>query len=192
MNILLDLFFTFAKIGTFSFGGGYAMIPLIEHECVKKKRWISSDELIDMTVIAESTPGPIAVNCATYTGYKKNGIIGAIFATLGMILPSFLIILLISFIFERLMNYEVVIKAFAGIRVAVAVLITQVALKMVRKMMKKTPNKALSIVFVMIFFIVVFVMKFLEIHISTIYLILISGFLGYILYRMPQKNGGMK
>ena len=96
MPILIDLFLTFAKIGLFTFGGGYAMISFIENDCVEKKKWITHDEMMDVTVIAESTPGPIAINCATYVGYKKGRLLGAIIATLGMILPSFIIILLIS------------------------------------------------------------------------------------------------
>ena len=110
--MLIELFITFAKIGMFTFGGGYAMISLIEHECVENKQWITSDELMDVTVIAESTPGPIAINCATYTGYKKAGISGAIIATIGMILPSFLIILLISSFMDNLLKYELAVKAF--------------------------------------------------------------------------------
>ena len=148
MTILPDLFLTFAKIGAFTFGGGYAMISLIDYECVEKKHWLTSDELTDITVIAESTPGPIAINCATYTGYKQKGLPGAIVATLGMVLPSFIIILLISLFFEQLLSYEIVVKAFAGIRIAVAVLIIQAAVKMIKKMMKKTPNRTLSIAFV--------------------------------------------
>lgn len=96
MNILLDLFLTFAKIGLFTFGGGYAMISLIDRSCVEKKRWISHDEMMDITVLAESTPGPIAINCATYVGYKQKGLAGAVAATVGMVLPSFCIILLIA------------------------------------------------------------------------------------------------
>ena len=89
MSILLELFFTFAKIGLFTFGGGYAMISIIEDNCVDKKAWLTHDEMMNMTVIAESTPGPIAVNCATFTGYKKAGVLGALTATLGMVEPSF-------------------------------------------------------------------------------------------------------
>ena len=96
MNILLDLFLTFAKIGLFTFGGGYAMISLIENSCVEKKGWITHDEMMNVTVIAESTPGPIAINCATFVGFKQKGLIGAIAATIGMVLPSFSIIFLIS------------------------------------------------------------------------------------------------
>lgn len=192
MTILPDLFLTFAKIGAFTFGGGYAMISLIDYECVEKKHWLTSDELTDITVIAESTPGPIAINCATYTGYKQKGLPGAIVATFGMILPSFIIILLISLFFEQLLSYEIVVKAFAGIRVAVAVLIIQAAVKMIKKMIKKTPNRALSIAFVTVFFGIVFTLNLFGIHFSTIYLILIAGLLGYVLYAVPKREGGRK
>ena len=94
MNILFDLFLTFAKIGLFTFGGGYAMISTIENNCVERKQWITHDEMMNVTVIAESTPGPIAINCATFTGYKKAGFSGALVATLGMIVPSFVVIYL--------------------------------------------------------------------------------------------------
>ena len=97
MNLLLELFLRFAKIGLFTFGGGYAMISLIENDCVERKRWITHEEMMNITVIAESTPGPIAINCATYVGLKRKGIPGAVAATFGVILPSFVIILLISF-----------------------------------------------------------------------------------------------
>ncbi len=192
MTLLSDLFLTFAKIGAFTFGGGYAMIALIDYECVEKKGWITSDELTDITVIAESTPGPIAINCATYTGYKQRGVPGAIVATAAMVLPSFLIILLISLFFEQLLRYEIVVKAFAGIRVAVAILIIQAAVKMIQKMMRKTQRTALSIAFVVVSFGVVFVLNLLGIRFSTIYLILIAGALGYVLYAVPKQNGGKK
>lgn len=131
--MLKELFTTFAKIGMFTFGGGYAMISLIEHECVEKKQWLTSDELMDITVIAESTPGPIAINCATYTGYKKAGIKGAVIATTGMILPSFLIILLISASMDNLLEYDLAAKAFKGIRVAVGLLIVQAGITMTKR-----------------------------------------------------------
>ena len=94
--MIISLFLTFAKIGLFTFGGGYAMISIIENICVEQKNWITHDEMMNVTVIAESTPGPIAINCATYVGYKQKGICGAIAATLGVVLPSFIIIYLIS------------------------------------------------------------------------------------------------
>ena len=91
MNILLDLFLTFAKIGLFTFGGGYAMLSVIDYNCVEKKKWITHDEMMNITFIAESTPGPIALNCATYVGYKRKGLAGAVAATVGIIVPSFVI-----------------------------------------------------------------------------------------------------
>ena len=104
MHILLDLFFTFAKVGLFTFGGGYAMIVLIENNCAEKKQWITHDEMMNITVIAESTPGPIAINCATYVGYKQKGIVGALAATIGMILPSFCIIFAISALLDHFLE----------------------------------------------------------------------------------------
>lgn len=192
MNILLDLFCTFAKIGAFTFGGGYAMISIIDHECVDKKKWITEDELSEVTVIAESTPGPIAINCATYTGYKIAGIKGATIATLGMILPSFLIILIIAMFFEQLLTYEIVRKAFAGIRVAVSILIIHAAIKMITKMMKKTPSKTSSILLVGVFFAIVLLLNIVGVNFSTIYLIVISGVIGFCLYALPGKKGAKK
>ena len=92
-----ELFLTFFRIGLFTFGGGYAMISILDDTCVSRKKWITSDEMLDMTVVAESTPGPVAINCATYVGYRRRGLAGAVAATLGVVLPSFFIILLISF-----------------------------------------------------------------------------------------------
>ena len=188
MSILPELFLTFAKIGAFTFGGGYAMISLLDHECVEKKEWITSDELMDVTVVAESTPGPIAINCATYTGYKKAGLPGAVVATLGMVLPSFLIILIISAFFEDLLNYPLIANAFKGIRIAVAILIMQAAVMMIKKMLKKTPNNPLGTAFIIVFFAAVLVLDLLGIHFSTIYLILIAGFLDFCLYALPKRK----
>ena len=110
-GILKDLFFSFAKIGMFTFGGGYAMIALIENECVEKKGWITTDDLFTVTAIAESTPGPIAINCATFTGYMQAGFAGAVSATLGMITPSFLIIYLISMLFDNFLEITFIASA---------------------------------------------------------------------------------
>ena len=137
MPILLDLFLTFAKVGLFTFGGGYAMISLIEDTCVMKKQWITHEDMMNVTVIAESTPGPIAINCATFVGYKQKGLPGAVMATLGMILPSFLVILLISTFLEHFLEIAWIANAFKGIRIAVGILILDAALKMIRKMPKK-------------------------------------------------------
>ena len=137
MNILADLFLTFVKIGLFTFGGGYAMIAFIEHSCVEKKAWITHDEMMDITVIAESTPGPIAINCATYVGYKRKGLAGAVAATVGIVLPSFCIILLISSLLDNFLEIAWVARAFMGIKIAVGILILDAAAKMIGKMPKK-------------------------------------------------------
>ena len=137
MHILLDLFLTFAKIGLFTFGGGYAMIAMIENTCVERKKWISHDEMMNVTVIAESTPGPIAINCATFTGYKKAGFPGAVAATLGIIVPSFVIIYLISMFLDHFLEVVIIANAFKGIKIAVGILILDAAITMIKKMPKK-------------------------------------------------------
>jgi chromate transporter len=128
-----NLFFTFLKIGAFTFGGGYAMVPLIQHEMVEKKKWLSEDEMIDMIAIAESTPGVIAVNSATFVGYKINKFWGSLIATLGVCLPSFVIILIISLFFENFLEIKLVADAFRGIRAGVTVLILNAGMKLFRK-----------------------------------------------------------
>ena len=128
---------TFAKIGLFTFGGGYAMISIIENTCVENKKWITHDEMMNMTVIAESTPGPIAINCATFTGYKMAGVTGALVATLGMALPSFVIIYLISMFLDNFLEIAIVANAFKGIKIAVGVLILDAGITMIKKMRKK-------------------------------------------------------
>ena len=137
MSILLNLFLTFAKIGLFTFGGGLAMISTIEYDCVEQKKWITHEELMDMTVIAETTPGPIAINCATYTGYRVAGLSGSLAATFGMILPSFVIIFVISQFLDNFLELTLVAKAFQGIKIAVGLLILNAAFSMLKKMQKK-------------------------------------------------------
>lgn len=136
MNLLIELFLTFAKIGLFTFGGGYAMISLIENVCVENKKWISHDDMMNITVIAESTPGPIAINCATFVGYKQKGLIGAIAATMGIVFPSFAIIYLIAILMDDFLEITVIANAFKGIKLAVGILILDAALKMIQKMQK--------------------------------------------------------
>lgn len=137
MGVLGELFLTFVKIGLFTFGGGYAMISVIEHICVEDQQWISHDDMMNITVIAESTPGPVAINCATFVGYKKKGIGGAIVATLGMLIPSFTIIFVISMFLDNFLEIGIIANAFKGIKLAVGILIVDAALKMIRKMQKK-------------------------------------------------------
>ena len=138
MKLLSDLFLTFARIGLFTFGGGYAMISVIDHLCVEKKKWLTSEELLEMTVIAESTPGPIAINCATFTGYRIAGIPGAIVSTLGMVIPSFVIIYLISMFLDNFLELTMVANAFRGIKIAVGLLILDAGINMLKKA-KKSP-----------------------------------------------------
>ena len=145
MNIILDLFLTFAKIGLFTFGGGYAMISMIEDSCVEKKKWITYDEMMDITVIAESTPGPIAINCATFVGYKQSGIIGALFATFGIVLPSFVVIFIISIFLDSFLELTILANAFMGIKVAVCILNLDAAITMVKKMKKRILSKVIMV-----------------------------------------------
>ena len=143
MKILFTLFLAFARIGLFTFGGGYAMISVIEHICVEKKKWITGEELLEMTVIAESTPGPIAINCATFTGHKIAGVPGAIAATLGMVTPSFFIIYLISKFLENFLELTIVANAFRGIKIAVGLLILDAGLNMAKKARKSPMTRAI-------------------------------------------------
>ena len=129
--LYLKLFWTFFQIGLFGFGGGYAMISMIEHNCVEQKQWITHDEMMNVTVIAESTPGPIAINCATFTGYKKAGFIGALAATLGMVVPSFTVIYLFSIFLDNFLELTVIAHAFQGIKIAVGLLILDAGIMMV-------------------------------------------------------------
>jgi len=186
MKLLLDLFLTFSKIGLFTFGGGYAMIPLIENVCVTKKEWITHEEMMDITVIAESTPGPIAINCATYVGSKKKGFWGAVMATLGVTLPSFLIILLISFFLDRFLEIKWVASAFKGIKIAVGILILDAAVKMIVKMKKK----ALSIIILSAAFIAMMLINAFALRVSTIVLMLASALAGLFVYLIKRHKNG--
>ena len=155
----------------------------------EKKGWITEDELTEMTVIAESTPGPIAINCATYTGQRVAGLKGAIIATAGMVLPSFLIILLVSYFLEDLLGNPTVEHAFRGIRIAVALVIIRAAVKMIRKMLKKSENRRMGAIFAAVFFAVVFGMNVLGVHFSTIYLIVIAGVGGISIDAISRRGG---
>jgi len=133
---LLTLFLTFLKIGIVCFGGGYTMIALIERDVVEKKKWLTTEEMMDILAVAESTPGPISMNTATYVGTKRAGFLGALACTLGTALPSFLIIFAISFFIEEFESLTYVGYAFRGIRVAVLVLIFNAVLKMFKNVEK--------------------------------------------------------
>jgi chromate transporter len=188
MGIIPDLFFTFAKIGLFTFGGGYAMISLIENACVEKKQWITHDEMMNITVIAESTPGPIAINCATYVGYKQKGFMGAVAATVGVILPSFCIIFAISMFLDHFLEIGWIAHAFQGIKIAVGILILDAALKMLQKMQKKwTPR-----IFMICAFAAMLLINIFSVKVSTIVLMLAAGLISLILFvlKKPAVKGG--
>ena len=132
----LQVFVSFFKIGAFTFGGGYAMIPLIQKEAVEKRHWVTDEDILDIIAIAESTPGPIAINSATFVGYKAAGVLGSVCATLGVVLPSFTIILFLSFVLKQFSEFKPVVYAFNGIRAGVLALLV----KALWTMYKKSPK----------------------------------------------------
>jgi len=132
MKELLDLFLTFARIGGLTFGGGYAMLPILQREVVEKRRWVTDEELMDYYAIGQCTPGVIAVNTATFVGQKTKGIVGGIVATLGVVFPSLVIISVIAGFIQNFADLEIVKNAFAGIRVCVCVLIVNAVLKLLK------------------------------------------------------------
>lgn len=151
----LKLFLTFFKIGAFTFGGGYAMIPLIQRETVENHKWITDEDVLEIIAIAESTPGPIAINSATFVGYRTAGFWGAFCATLGTVLPSFLIITLLSFVLQEFQNLRPVKYAFYGIRAGVLALI----LKALWNMYRKSPKGAAAYVIMALAFILAAIVK---------------------------------
>ncbi len=188
MNLLLDLFLSFARIGLFTFGGGYAMIALIENACVEKKQWITHDEMMNITVIAESTPGPIAINCATYVGYKQKGLAGALAATVGMVLPSFCIIFVISVYLDHFLEIAWIAHAFQGIKIAVGILILDAAVKMLQKMKKKR----LPLGIMLCAFAAMLLIDLTSVRISSIVLMLAAGLVSLIVFlvKRPAVKGG--
>ncbi len=181
----LKLFVTMLKIGAFTFGGGYAMIALLENEFIEKKKWIEKDEFLDMVAISESTPGPIAINSATYIGYKIGGILGSVVATLGMVIPSFTIIFIISLFFDRFLSLTWVGNAFKGIQVCVIYLILSAGIKLMKELEKNIFNRLL-VILVMCFMITFSVMA---VDFSSIFYILICGGIGVLTYLLKQKCG---
>lgn len=177
-----DLLCTFFKIGLFTFGGGYSMISLIDDECVVKKKWITSDELMNVTIIAESTPGPIAINCATYVGYRQAGILGSIISTIGVVLPSFIIIYIISLFFDNILENKIVASAFKGIKIAVSLLVFTAALRM----LKIIPRNKLPLIIMAVTFVAMIAISVFSINFSSIYLILIAGLVGYITFAISR------
>lgn len=185
MNIYLNLFLTFLKLGATTFGGGYAMIANIREIVVDKKGWLNNDELLEICAIAESTPGPIAINLATFIGYKNGKFLGSLCATLGVIIPSTIIILIISLFLNQFLENKYVAYAFTGIKCAVAFLIIKAGFTMFKKMKKSVWQ--ITILLVVLALMIVF--ELLAISFSSIYLIIIGGFLGLlILWILENKK----
>ena len=178
----LKLFLTFFKIGLFTFGGGYAMISLIENECIEKKKWITNEEFLNCVALAESTPGPIAINSATFIGYKVAGFLGSLFATLGVILPSFVIIFLISLFFNNLLEIEVIANAFKGIKVGVSLLIISAGIKM----FIKAEKKPIPLIIIFTTIVAMILIDVFSVNFSSIFLILIGAVVGLTIYAINQ------
>lgn len=145
----LKLFLVFFKIGAFTFGGGYAMVPIIQSEVAEKRGWIKNEDILDILAISESTPGPIAINSATFVGYQVAGVFGSVMATLGVVLPSLIIISIVSYFFKQFLAFKVVKYAFLGIRAGVLALIVKAA----KNMMKACPKNGVAYAIVALAFV---------------------------------------
>lgn len=174
---MLQMFLTFLKIGAFTFGGGFAMIPIIQREVVENNHWIEEDEFMDVISIAQSSPGPIAINSSIYVGYKINGLSGALICTLGTALPSFVIILVIAMFFTQFNNNPIFEKIFSGIRPVVVALIFSALYKLINKSYFNHRNLliAFSVTLVLVFF-----------NISPIYLVVL-GAIGSVVYNRMKS-----
>ena len=181
-NMIFKLFFTMLKIGLFTFGGGYAMIALLENEFVEKKKWLNKDDFLNIAAIAESTPGPIAINSATYIGYKNAGVLGSVFATLGVCIPSFVIIYIISLFFDAFLTLTYVEYAFRGIQVCVVYLILSAGIKM----LKGIEKNAFNIIVITATLLCMVLFSIFAVSFSTVFYILISGAAGVLVY-LPGK-----
>ena len=184
MSVILLLFLSMLKIGCFAFGGGYAIIALLENEFISKRKWIDHDEFLDVVAIAESTPGPIAINVATYIGYKLKGVFGAVIATVGMCLPSFVIMYLVSLFYEQFMEITLVAAAFRGIQICVVYLIASAGLKMLKKM-KKTP---INITVFTVTCVGMILCTLFDIHISSVWFIFAAGILGLSVFFIKKRK----
>ena len=186
MKEVLKLFWIFFKLGLFTFGGGYAMIPQIKEVVIEKEKWLTEDEMLELLAIAESTPGPIAINMATYIGYQRKKILGSLFSTLGVILPSVIIIFIISLFFDKFLTNTYVAYAFVGIKACVAFLILKAGLGMLKKLEKKIiPILVFSIVLALMI-----VFELFSINFSSIILILIGGIIGIICNSLSKAKKG--
>ena len=182
---MLELFWTFFKIGMFTFGGGYAMVAVVEDACVEEKKWITHEEMMELVVIAESTPGPIAINCSTYVGYKEKGFWGAVAATVGMVLPSLLVICAIAMFLEQFLEIGIIANAFKGIKVGVGVIIINAGIKM----LKDIPKTKLARGILVAACLVMLAVDLFALKLSTIVLLVSAGLIGFVSYK---AKGGAK
>ncbi len=179
MKELWTLFLTFARVGCFTFGGGYAMLPVLQKEIVDKNGWATEEELVDYFAIGQCTPGVIAVNTSTFIGYKRKGILGGIAATLGMVFPSLVIIMLISAVLKNFSSLPLVQYAFSGIRVAVAVLVVNVVIKMLK-------TSIIDYLGAVIF--IIALITGILFDISPIYIIIASALFGILFKKIRSVN----
>ena len=179
MNIFLDLFLTFFKIGAFTFGGGYAMFPVFQRELSEKRNWVTEEELMDCYAIGQCTPGVIAVNTSSFVGFKTKGVLGAICATLGMITPSIIIITIIAALIGNFSDNHIVASALRGIRIAVCGMVMVTIYRLIRKNIVDIFSALISLA--TFFVIVIF-------DISTVYAVIASGIIGIIVSAIRKKN----
>ncbi len=180
MKELMNLFWAFCKIGALTFGGGYAMLPMLQKEVVENHKWATEEELLDYYAVGQATPGIIAVNTATFVGYKEKGVIGAAFATFGVVFPSLIIIMTIAGLIDNFSSLDIVQHAFSGIRIAVGVLI----LNALTKLVKGSVKDILGI----ILFIATFVASSF-LNISVVYIIVVAALIGIISDFVKRKRG---
>ena len=185
MKKYLTLFLTMLKIGLFTFGGGYAMLALLENEFITKRKWIEHEEFMDMLAIAESTPGPIAINSATYIGYKRGGVLGSIACTTGVCIPSIVIIFLISLFFDGFLSVAWVAAAFRGIQACVVFLILSAGLKL----LKKLPKTVFSLTVFGVTLVGMILISLFAVSFSTVFFILIGAVLGISVYLVGLLRG---
>ncbi len=183
-NKFFELFWTFFKIGLFTFGGGYAMIGVIENICVEKKKWLTSDEMANVAVIAESTPGPIAINSATYVGNTMGGFLGALCSTTGVVLPSFIIIMLISLGLDKILVYPLVANAFKGIKVGVSLLILDAGINMTKKQKGGLTGKVITIFSCAVMLCV----NIFSLKLSSIVLMLVAGIISLAIFFVRGRS----
>jgi len=186
---LLQIFLVFFKLGAFSIGGGTTMLTLLQDELVEKKHWLDNDELMEMTAISESTPGPIAINLATYLGYKRCGFLGALLATLGVVVTPFVLMFIISLFLEKILSVQAIQYAFMGVKAGVVFLLLKVSYTLI-----KSAKKDLFLILTLVIVTIAMVLfTIFAVNFSAIYFILLGAVIGLLIYGViPRRKGGKK